>query len=62
MTQTQLSHLIKWARRNTQLAEEREQQEYEEGNEIGAARRHGEAVAFERIRIILQSYLKEDNK
>lgn len=62
MTQTQLSFLIKWALVHTRIAEDKEQQAYEEGNEIGAARFHGEAVAFERIRIILQSYLKEGNK
>ena len=62
MTQTQLEFLIKWALSNTRLAENKEQELYEEGNEIGAARFHGEAVAFDRIRIILQSYLKEGKK
>lgn len=62
MTEAQLSFLIKWALIRTRIAEDKEQQAYEEGNEIGAARFHGEAFAYERIRIILQSYLREGNK
>ena len=62
MTQGQLSFLVKWALVHTRIAENKEQEAYEEGNEIAAARFHGEAVAFERIRVILQSYLKEGKK